>query len=89
MVNEARPARSRFGRDHGFVDPLNFVFFPAVEHFREKLLAILKVPVKTAFADAQITGQQFDTHRLHAFAGKARERGSNPIVGLERRRFQG
>ena len=87
VVHEAGPAGGGFRGDHGFIEPVDFFFFPAIEHAAEEFFAILKVPVEAAFADAEVAGEQFDAHGFNAFAGEARERSSNPVFGLQRRCF--
>jgi len=82
VVHEAGPAGGGFRGDHGFIEPVDFFSFPAVEHAAEKFFAILKVPVEAAFADAEVPGEQFDANGFNAFAGEAGERSSNPVVGL-------
>src|SRR5271170_5942702 len=88
MLDEARPARRRVRRDDSIVEPGGFVAFPAVQHLRQQLFAILKMPVEAAFADAEVARQQFNAHGFDSLGGKARERSTNPIVGLQWRRFK-
>jgi hypothetical protein len=88
MLDEARPTRRSLRRDHRIIQPSDLVAFPTVQHFRQQLFAVLKMPIEAALADAQIARQQFDAHGLNSLVGKARERGANPIVGLQWRRFK-
>src|SRR5271156_424311 len=88
MLHEARPPRRSLRRDDCIVEPRSLVAFPAVQHLRQQLLAILKMPVEAAFADAEIPRQQFDAHGFNSLGGKARKRGANPVVGLQWRRFK-
>src|ERR1700722_9822385 len=88
MFDESRPARRGVWTEYGLVEPGGFVAFPTVQHLRQQLFAILKMPVEAAFADAEVTRQQFDAHGFNSLGGKARKRGANPIVGLQRRRFK-
>ena len=88
MFDKPRPTRRGLRCDHDIVQPSGLVAFPAVQHLRQKLFAILKMPVETAFAYAEVAGEQFDAHGFNSLGGKARERGANPIVGLQWRRFK-
>src|SRR5271156_53771 len=88
MLDKARPARRGAWRDDSIVEPRGFVAFPAVQHLRQQLFAILKMPVEAAFADAEVARQQFNAHGFNSLGGKARERSTNPIVGLQWRRFK-
>src|SRR5271155_3501021 len=88
MFDEARPARCGVRGDDRVVQPCSFVAFPTVQHLRQQLFAILKMPVEAALADAEIARQQFNAHGFNSLGGKARKRGANPIVGLQWRRFK-
>src|SRR5580692_6272489 len=88
MFDEARPPRRSLRRDNRIVQPSNLVAFPAVQHPRQQLFAILKMPVEAAFAHPKIARQQFNAHGFDSLGGKARKRGANPIVGLQWSRFK-
>ena len=88
MFDEARPTRGGVRSDDRIVEPRGFVAFPAVQHLREQLLAILKMPVEAALAHAEIAREQFDAHGFNSLGGKAREGSTNPIIGLQRRRLE-
>jgi len=88
MFDEARPPSRGLWCDHCIVQPSSLVAFPAVQHLRQQLFSILKMPVEAAFAHPKIARQQFNAHGFDSLGGKARKRGANPIVGLEWRRFK-
>src|SRR5580693_1726090 len=88
MFDKTRPPRRSLRRDNRIVQPRSLVAFPSVEHLRQQLFAVLKMPVETAFAHPEITRQQFDADGFNSLGGKARKRGANPVVGLQRRRFK-
>src|SRR5277367_3329861 len=88
MFNEARPTRGSQWSDDRVVEPRSFVALPTVQHLRQQLFAILKMPVEAALADAEIAREQFDAHGFNSLGGKARKRGANPIVGLQWRRLK-
>src|ERR1700722_16366584 len=70
MFDESRPARRGVWTEYGLVEPGGFVAFPTVQHLRQQLFAILKMPVEAAFADAEVTRQQFDAHGFNSLGGK-------------------
>src|SRR5580658_7913173 len=88
MFDEARPTRRSLRCGDRIVQPSSLVAFPAVQHLRQQLFAILKMPVEAAFADTEIARQQFDADGFNSLGGKARKRCANPVVGLQWRRFK-
>ena len=53
------------------------------EHAGEEVLAVLEMPVETAFRDVQALGQHLDADTRHPLVGEGVEGGLNPCGAVE------
>jgi hypothetical protein len=85
--HESRPAGGgiRLFRGFGLLtgEPLRFGSLPCLEHLHEQFIAIAKVPVKTAFADAKVARQNFDSDRFDTVVRQPSDTGTNPVISVK------